>query len=149
MEVAISSGAAARKFQEIVEAQGGDPRLVDDPLLLPQAAECELYNAPRTGVVAKVDPRIIGNAISALGGGRSRPEEAVDPSVGFVISTSVGDAVHAGEPLATILARDAAGIRMGRSALDVAIHIADEAEPPLPLISHRVTAEGAVPWDDD
>jgi pyrimidine-nucleoside phosphorylase len=141
MEVAISSGAAARKFQEIVEAQGGDPRLVDDPLLLPQAAECELYNAPRTGVVAK--------AISALGGGRSRPEEAVDPSVGFVISTSVGDAVHAGEPLATILARDAAGIRMGRSALDVAIHIADEAEPPLPLISHRVTAEGAVPWDDD
>jgi pyrimidine-nucleoside phosphorylase len=149
MEVAISSGAAARKFQEIIEAQGGDPRLVDDPLLLPQAAECELYNAPRTGVVAKVDPRIIGNAIAALGGGRTRPDDALDPSVGFVISTGVGDAVRAGEPLATIFARDAAGIRMGRSALDVAIVIAEEAEPPLPLISHRVTAEGAEPWDED
>jgi pyrimidine-nucleoside phosphorylase len=61
----------------------------------------------------------------------------------------VGDAVHQGEPLATILARDGEGIRIARSALDVAIEIADEAEPPLPLISHRVTIEGVEPWDDD
>ncbi len=149
MEVAVSSGAAAAKFQEIIAAQGGDPRLIDDPSLLPQAAECELYAAPRGGVVARVEPRIIGNAITALGGGRTRPEQAIDPSVGFVISASVGDAVVAGEPLATILARDADGIRIARSVLDVAIQIADEAEPPLPLISHRVTKEGVEPWDEE
>ncbi|MGH7695047.1 MAG: thymidine phosphorylase, partial [Gemmatimonadaceae bacterium] len=149
MEVAISSGGAARKFQEIIEAQGGNPKLVDDPALLPQAAECEFYAAPRSGIVAHVDPRIIGNAITAMGGGRARPDDAIDASVGFVISANVGDAVHTGEPLATILARDADGIRIARSALDVAIVIADEAEPPVPLISHRVTIEGVEPWDDE
>ncbi|MGQ0539285.1 MAG: thymidine phosphorylase [Gemmatimonadaceae bacterium] len=148
MEVAISSGGAAEKFREIVAAQGGDPRVVDDPSVLPQAAECELYTAPRGGVVARIEPRIIGNAIAALGGGRARPDASIDAAVGFVISTNVGDAVRAGEPLATILARDAGGIRMGRSALDVAIEIAEEAEPPLPLISHRVTAQGAEPWQE-
>ena len=149
LERAVSSGSAATKFQEIIAAQGGDPRVVDDPSFLPQAAECEFYNAPRSGVVARVEPRIIGNAITALGGGRTRPDAVIDPSVGFVISANVGDAVITGEPLATILARDADGIRIARSALDVAIQIADEAEPPLPLISHRVTKEGAEPWDDD
>ena len=149
MEVAVSSGAAANKFQEIIAAQGGDPHVVDDPSRLPQAAECEFYNAPRSGIVAKVEPRIIGNAITALGGGRDRPDDVIDASVGFVISTSVGDVVKAGEPLATILARDADGVRVARSALDVAIEIADEAEPPLPLISHRVTKEGIAAWDDE
>ncbi|MGH7710790.1 MAG: thymidine phosphorylase, partial [Gemmatimonadaceae bacterium] len=149
MEVAISSGTAARKLQEIITAQGGDPGVVDDPSRLPQAAECEFYTAPRSGIIARVEPRIIGNAITALGGGRTHAEARIDPSVGFVISTSVGDAVKAGEPLATILARDAEGVRIARSALDVAIAIADEAEPPLPLISHRVTQEGIAPWDDE
>jgi thymidine phosphorylase len=99
--------------------------------------------------VARVEPRIIGNAITAIGGGRTRQDDAIDPSVGFVISTNVGDAVHVGEPLATILARDGDGIRIARSALDVAIQIADEAEPPLPLISHRVTTLGVEPWDEE
>jgi pyrimidine-nucleoside phosphorylase len=149
MEVAISSGTAAEKFQEIIAAQGGDARVVEDPAQLPQAAECEFYAAPRSGVVARVEPRIIGNAITALGGGRTRPDETLDPSVGFVISANVGDAVKAGEPLATILARDTAGVRLACSALDVAIEISEEAEPPLPLISHRVTKDGIEPWDDD
>jgi pyrimidine-nucleoside phosphorylase len=149
MEVAVSSGAAATKFQEIIAAQGGDPRVVDDPSRLPQAAECEFYNAPRSGIVAKVEPRIIGSAITALGGGRDQPEDSIDASVGFVVSSKVGDAVKAGEPLATILARDADGVRIARSALDVAIEIADEAEPPLPLISHRVTKEGIEAWDEE
>jgi pyrimidine-nucleoside phosphorylase len=149
MEVNISSGAAAKKFQDIIEAQGGDPRVVDDPARLPQASECELYTALRSGVVARVEPRIVGNAITAMGGGRTQADAAIDPSVGFVISACVGDAVNAGEPLATILARDAEGVRIARSALDVAIEIAEEAEPPLPLITHRVTHQGVEPWDSD
>jgi thymidine phosphorylase len=149
MEISISSGNAAQKFQQIIAAQGGDPRVVDDPSRLPQAAECEFYSAPASGVIARVEPRIIGNAITAMGGGRVQLDQAIDASVGFVISTNVGDAVKAGEPLATILARDADGVRIARSALDVAIEIADEAEPPLPLISHRVTKDGSEPWDDE
>jgi pyrimidine-nucleoside phosphorylase len=142
MEVAISSGTAAARFQQIIAAQGGNPAVVDDPSLLPQAAECELYLAPRAGVVAQVEPRAVGRGITALGGGRTRVDDTVDPSVGFVISARPGDIVRAGEPLATILARDAAGISTGRAVLAEAIRIADEADPPLPLLLHRVTEAG-------
>ncbi len=148
MEVAISSGKAAQKFQEIIEAQGGDPRVVDDPGLLPQAAACELYLAPRDGVVAQVEPRTIGRGITQLGGGRSRVEDAVDASVGFVITARPGDIVRKGEPLATVFAASAEGIGDGLAVLGVAITVADEAEPPLPLISHRVTEGGVERWEE-
>src|SRR6185312_1374164 len=119
MEVAISSGQAARKLQAIIEAQGGNP-----------------------GVVARVEPRGIGRALVALGGGRTRPDDHLDPGVGFVITAKPGDWVERGEPVATIFARDDAGIGTGRAALRAAIAIADEADHPLPLLSHRVTMDG-------
>ncbi|WP_396207860.1 thymidine phosphorylase [Gemmatimonas sp.] len=142
MEVAISSGRAARKFQAIIEAQGGNPAVVDDPGLLPQAAEVELFVAARDGVVAQVEPRAIGRGITAMGGGRTKVEDTVDPAVGFVITARPGDVVRVGEPLATIFARDAAGVEAGRATLRASIRLADDADPPLPLISHRVTAAG-------
>jgi pyrimidine-nucleoside phosphorylase len=71
----------------------------------------------------------------------------VDPAVGFVITAKPGDWVEAGEPLATIFAKNAAGVEKGRAALTEAIMIADEAEPPLPLISHRVTREGVASYE--
>jgi pyrimidine-nucleoside phosphorylase len=142
MEVAISSGRAAERFRQIIEAQGGDPRVVDDPGLLPEAPECEVFVAPRAGVVAEVLPRAVGHGIIALGGGRTRVEDVVDPAVGFVITARPGDVVRAGEPLATIYARDEAGVAAGRAALSEAIRIADEAEPPLPLLLLRVTEAG-------
>ena len=148
MEVAISSGRAARKFEEIIEAQGGDPRVVDDPGRLPQAAECELFMAPRDGVVATVEPRAIGRGITRLGGGRTRVEDVVNPSVGFVITARPGDIVHAGEPLGTVFASDRTGMAEGLAVLKDAIRIADEAEPPLPLISHRVTEAGVELWEE-
>ncbi|HEX6535915.1 MAG TPA: thymidine phosphorylase [Gemmatimonadaceae bacterium] len=142
MEVAISSGRAAEKLREIIEAQGGNPGVVDDPAVLPQADACEIFAAPAEGFVAAVEPRAVGRGIIAMGGGRTRMEDAVDPTVGFVITAKPGDWVREGEPLATIFARDAAGIEAGRAALREAIAIAGEAEHPLPLISHRVTRGG-------
>jgi pyrimidine-nucleoside phosphorylase len=148
MEVAISSGRALQKFADVVEAQGGDRRVVDDPSLLPQARECELFHADRHGIVARVEPRAIGFGVIALGGGRTRMEEAIDPSVGFVIGVRPGDFVKLGEPLATIFARDRAGVERGAAVLRESIHLADEADLPLPLISHRVSLTGAEPYDD-
>jgi pyrimidine-nucleoside phosphorylase len=149
MEVAISSGQAAAKFQEILEAQGGDPRVVDDPSLLPQAPELDLFLAPRAGVVSQVEPRAIGRGITLLGGGRTRVEDAIDPAVGFVVTARPGDIVRQGEPLATVYARDRAGLQQGLAVLHEAIHIGDDAERPLPLISHRVTAGGVEVYDGD
>lgn len=142
MEVAISSGQAARKLQEVIEAQGGNPGVVDDPAVLPQAGACELFEAPRRGFVARVEPRGIGRALVALGGGRAGPDDHIDPGVGFVITAKPGDWVELGEPVATIFARDDAGIATGRAALRSSIVIGDEADHPLPLISHRITMDG-------
>jgi pyrimidine-nucleoside phosphorylase len=143
LEKAIGTGRAAERFQRIIEAQGGNPAVVDDPAVLPQAAECEIFTAPRRGFVARLEPRTIGRGIVEMGGGRTKLEDVADPSVGFVVTARPGDWVETGEPLATVFARDRAGITSGRNALRAAIVIADEAEPPLPLISHRVTVDGA------
>jgi pyrimidine-nucleoside phosphorylase len=139
---AVTSGAAAEKFKEIIEAQGGNPAVVDDPALLPQAEAIELFRAARRGFIAQIEPRAVGRGIIALGGGRTRMEDHVDPGVGFVITVKPGDWVELGEPIASVFARDEAGLRAGAGALREAIRIGDEAEPPLPLISHRVTATG-------
>ena len=151
MEVSISSGRALERFGQIIEAQGGDPAVIDDPARLPQARVVEFYSSPRPGVVARVEPRAIGRGITALGGGRRAMSDTIDPSVGFVIRSRPGDVVQVGEPLATIFASDDAGVAAGMAALAEAITIADEADPPLPLVSHRITREGvavfeAEPW---
>jgi pyrimidine-nucleoside phosphorylase len=143
MEVSISSGRAVEKFQDVVEAQGGNPAVIDDPSLLPQSRECELFPAPRTGVIAAIEPRAIGRGVIALGGGRNRMDDAIDHSVGFVIGTRPGDYVRQGEPLATVFARDRVGVAAGMAALGEAIRVEDEADLPLPLISHRVSESGA------
>ena len=147
LEMAVADGSAAETFRRVIAAQGGDPGVVDDPSRLPQACEVEIYAAPRAGVVARVEPRAVGRGVTALGGGRLRMDDAIDPSVGFVIRARPGDVVRPGEPLATIFARDAAGIAAGMAALAEAIVLADEAEPPLPLVAKRVTREGAEAYE--
>jgi thymidine phosphorylase len=139
---AITSGRAAERFQQVVEAQGGNPAVVDDPAILPQAGECEIFHAPRRGFVARVEPRAVGRGVVAIGGGRERIEDELDPAAGFVITARPGRWVESGEPLATVFAASSVGIAAGRAALRQAIIIADEADPPLPLVSHRVSAAG-------
>jgi pyrimidine-nucleoside phosphorylase len=142
LEKLIRTGGAAECFRKIIAAQGGDPRVVDDPGLLPQAAMVEIYTATRRGFIGRVEPRGIGRAIIEMGGGRGALDEVLDSSVGLVITAKPGDWVEPGEPLGTIFARDRAGIDSARAALGVAIRISDEAEHPLPLISHRVSEDG-------
>jgi pyrimidine-nucleoside phosphorylase len=142
MHDAINSGRALRKFEEIVAAQNGDAGVVRDPTRLPLARHQESFVAKREGVVRTVEPRAIGYGIIALGGGRRNMEERVDPSVGFVITAKPGLHVTKGQTLATIHARSEADLAVGRSVLESAIVIGDSAEPPLPLVSHRVTARG-------
>ena len=142
MEAAIGSGRALRKFEEIISAQGGDAAVVKDPLRLPQARHRGEFTARREGVVQSVDPRAVGYGVIALGGGRRNMEEKVDPSVGFVITAKPEDHVLKGQVLATICARSKKDLETARSVLEQAIVISDSAPPPLPLVSHRITARG-------
>lgn len=141
VEAVVSSGAALERFARLIEAQGGDPRVIDDPARLPQAPVAADLVADRPGVVVTADPRAIGHAIVALGGGRSRTEDAVDPAVGFRIYRKPGDPVEPGARLATVLARREDQMPAALAALRAALPIGDSAAP-LPLISHRVSRDG-------
>ena len=143
LEAAIGSGAALEKFRAMVEAQGGDPRVCDEPSrVLRQPGLRVSFVASRDGVVQRVEPRAVGMGITAMGGGRSAMEDTVDSSVGFLISVRPGDRVRRGASLATILARDESSAAAGRAALAVAIAIGDGPIAPRPLVSHRVTVAG-------
>jgi thymidine phosphorylase len=126
---------------KIIEAQGGDPGVIEDPGILPQADAVEVFRAPVGGTVAEVNPHTIGMAIIELGGGRQTMSDPIDHGVGFVITVKPGDQVTARQPLASVFARDDAGISLGLDALRRAIVIGDEGSL-LPLISHRVSATG-------
>src|SRR5713226_2026944 len=143
LESVLASGLAAEKFEQVIEAQGGNPKVLEDPSVLPQAQAVEVFAARETGVVTRVEPRTIGRAIIALGGGRRTVEDTIDHTVGFVITANPGDKVLAGEPIASVFARDAAGMKVGLETLGHAIAIEDKlSEKPLPLVSHRVTRAG-------
>src|SRR5256885_12701362 len=143
LENALSSGLAAEKLERMIEAQGGNPGVVEDASVLPQAKEVEVYKAPRTGVVVQVDPKVVGRAVVAMGGGRLKVDDPVDPTVGFVITVNPGDKVLAGEPIASVFAPDPAGITLGFEALRQAIVVADKlAQKPLALVSPRVSNAG-------
>src|SRR3989449_10825433 len=109
LQSVLGSGLAAEKFERVIEAQGGNPKVLEDPSVLPQAQAVEIFAARETGVVTRGEPRTIGRAIVAMGGGRRQGDDVIDPSGGFVITLKPGDKVPAGEPSPSVLAKDAAG----------------------------------------
>jgi pyrimidine-nucleoside phosphorylase len=135
---ALESGRALEKFGQVIVAQGGNPALVEDPGILPQAEAVEIYATPVAGVVTRVDPRPIGDAVVAMGGGRRQLEDVVDPSVGFVITVKPGDQVVARQPIASVFARDAGGIAIGMEALGRAVVIGEGPGERLPLVIERI-----------
>jgi pyrimidine-nucleoside phosphorylase len=141
LEDSVASGRALETFARVIAAQGGNPAVIEDPGVLPQAQAVEVYRAEVGGVVSAVEPRRIGRAIIELGGGRTAVEDVVDPTVGFVVTVKPGDPVRAGEPIASIFAKDEAGIAVGTAALREAIVIGEDGTLP-PLISHRITSRG-------
>ncbi|NJD10016.1 MAG: thymidine phosphorylase [Gemmatimonadetes bacterium] len=137
---ALADGRAAACFQRIIAAQGGDPAVVDDPGLLPQAPVERVLVAEHDGWVGDMDVRAIGFAAVALGAGRRTLDSSIDPAVGFHIPAKPGAAVTTGEPLARIHARTEAAAAEALVELERAIPVV--AEPPgasLPLVVRRLT----------
>jgi len=145
---ALDDGRALRCMEHVIEAQGGNPAVLEDPAILPQAPVQRVFTSPRDGTVTTVEPRAIGEAAVALGAGRTALGAPIDPAVGFHITAEPGDRVAAGEPLATVHARTEADAELGVAALARAVRISgeDADAAPLPLISHRVTTEGVEVW---
>ena len=131
---ALRDGWALGLFQEIVEAQNGDPAVLDDPdrLMGPPVAT---VTAEADGVVADVDPLALGYAAVDLGAGRAKKEDDVDPKAGFVLAKRPGERVAEGQPLAWIFASDPG--RADPDAVRAAFTLADAAPAPRPLLLDR------------
>ncbi len=131
----LDQGAGIETFRAVVEAQGGDPAVLDDPAgRLPRAPVHMPIPAPRAGVVAGIDAFAVGQAAMRLGAGRARAEERVDPAVGVVLAAKRGDRVSAGEPLAHVHARTAEAAAAAARGVADAYAIADAAPASPPLV---------------
>jgi pyrimidine-nucleoside phosphorylase len=135
---ALVSGAALRKFREVVEKQGGDPRVCDDPQLLPRSREVIPIKAENDGRVVSIASRAVGQAAMLLGAGRETVDSVIDPAVGLVLQKKVGDLVIAGEPYATLHVNDRGGLEEALTLLEEAIRFGPEAPARTRLIHHVI-----------
>lgn len=137
LERTIDSGAAAERFARMVAAQGGPSDLLERPdAHLARAPVIRAVPAPR-GHVARIDVAALGHAVVALGGGRVRAGEAIDPRVGLDGLARLGEAVGSDRPLAMIHAADETAAEIAAAAVAAAYQLGDPADPG-PLVRERV-----------
>jgi pyrimidine-nucleoside phosphorylase/thymidine phosphorylase len=134
----IDDGCALERFRRLIEAQGGDPRVVDEPDRLPTAEHAVEIRARRSGIVSRVAARAIGHATMLIGAGRSRVDSRIDPAAGVVLLRKVGDEVEENEPLCRILYNRSTHLAEARELIANAFSIADQVPSPSPLIVERL-----------
>jgi pyrimidine-nucleoside phosphorylase len=134
----LESGKALERFREMVAAQGGDPRTVDDVDRLPRAINQKTVCAPRSGWVMAVKARQIGSASLALGAGRRDLDDRIDFSVGILVHKRTGDAVEAGEPVCTVHYNREEQWALVQGTLQAAFHIGEKRVESPPLIKRMV-----------
>jgi pyrimidine-nucleoside phosphorylase len=135
----LRDGSALRKLAQLIEAQDGDPGVIDDPRRLPVAPVQRPVTARVGGYVARADALEIALAGKALGAGRDRKDAKIDLAVGVVLEKKVGDPVAAGEVLAVIHARTTDDAAKVTERVAAAFTVASQAQPRA-LLLRRVTA---------
>ena len=138
----VASGAALECFRKNVEEQGGEPRVCDDPAkFLPLVTESFKVESARSGFVTKVNTAEIGHAIAAIGGGRVRIDDTIDPTVGFMAQVKIGDRVNSDTALGTIYCRDDSKAREAGARIQAAYEVADQSPLELPQLMREVINE--------
>ena len=123
---ALSSGRGIEVFRKLVQEQGGDPRVVDDPAALPAAPHREMVKADRGGFLAALDAEAVGRATMVLGAGRDRVEDDVDPAVGAIVRAKIGCHIRTGDPLVELHYRNAAKVPAAVALIRKGVIISDE-----------------------
>ena len=124
----IDSGAALEAFRRNILAQGGDARVCDDPnRFLPLVTEGVRVESPRSGFITRIDTTEIGHAIAAIGGGRVRIEDVIDPTVGFVTEVKIGDRIAHDDALGIVYSSDQPAAREAAARIQAAYLIDDVA----------------------
>ena len=138
----VSSGKALECFRQNVAAQGGEPRVCDDPAaFLPLVAESFKVESPRSGFVTKVNTSEIGHAIAAIGGGRVRIDDAIDPTVGFIAQAKIGDSVEDGAAIGIVYGRDHSSAQEAGKRIQASYEIGEQSPQEIPQLLREVINE--------
>lgn len=131
---AIQSGSAFTRFRRIVEAQGGNPETIDEPNRLPKANHVEEFRSRETGYLQHADARLLGLASNALGAGRQKVTDSVDPAVGLWMRKKPGDRVEVGEPLCDIHWNERHRLKEAEALIESAFRVGRTRPRPRPLV---------------
>jgi pyrimidine-nucleoside phosphorylase/thymidine phosphorylase len=134
----LADGSALERFGRLIQAQGGDPRVIDDPGRLPSPRRQVVLTSPASGTVRSLAARPVGQATMLLGAGRARMESPIDHAVGVVVHKKVGDPVDIGEPLCTLFVNDESRLEEAQAMIRHAYAIGPEPAAPAPLIVERI-----------
>ena len=130
----LDSGKALEKFAAMTAAQGGDPRITEDPALLPQAAESYTAEAPENGYISSIQSEEVGLACLELGAGKTSSSSEIDYGAGVELHAFVGDAVQKGQPLFTVHGKTQELCRKAAVRILQNIRITAEQPVPAPLL---------------
>jgi pyrimidine-nucleoside phosphorylase len=122
-EQTINDGSALERFRDLVQAQGGDPRTIDDPELLPTARRKIELKSSSTGFVHALEALPVGHATMLLGAGRARMDSRIDPAVGVILHKKAGAQVRVGESLCTVLVNDESRLEEALALINGAFRI--------------------------
>ncbi len=137
-ESMISSGHARQKFKQGIALQGGDPRVVDDPSLLPTAKHQAQVTCEASGYIHATDCQELGMALAILGGGREKKEDQIDHAVGLEFHKRIGDFAQSDEPLVTIHYNSDSRLSDARRMLRDSYVLGPEAPPAKPPLVRRL-----------
>jgi thymidine phosphorylase len=137
---ALRSGAGVEVLRRVIERQGGDPRVMHDYDRLPRASGREIISASRDGYLRTLNAEWVGRASVALGAGRNRVDEAVDPAAGILVRATPGERVKQGQPLLELLFNKPPNLETARGFAEAAIDIGDEAPTIRPLVVERISS---------
>jgi pyrimidine-nucleoside phosphorylase len=135
---ALASGRALDTFRRMIDAHGGDPRIVDDVGLLPIAPDREIVRAPRSGYVERIGAAAIGRASCALGAGRTKVGDPVDHAVGVVVQVQRGELVREGQPVLELCHRGGRGLPDALAVCRAALVIGESAPAQRPAVQAEV-----------
>ena len=148
LEAALDRGAGLRKLREMIVAQGGDPRVCEDPDLLPQAPVRKTVFCGQAGYVSKMDTTALGLAAQAMGAGRLRAEDPIDYAVGYVLRVRLGDQVTPETPLCELHARTGADAVQAEAAIRAAISISDTPREKARNFLALITRDGIIRYGE-
>jgi pyrimidine-nucleoside phosphorylase len=130
----LRSGQALEKFRQVIEAQGGDPYIVDDYSKLPRAFHQQDILSQTSGYVVSLNARMIGKASMALGAGREKIDSLIDPAAGILLRKKIGDFAGKGEPLCTVHYNSESKFQDVRNSIASAFQISSARVDPPSLI---------------